>query len=176
RGNRRSHVLLVALEQFDRDALRAADEADPYAGADRGRLLGELDALGLDLGRDRVDVLHRQPEMIEPLIGRHRRGIDAVALRHLRNENPGAAELDVDAAGAADDLAAENVAQPGRCGFGIGTAQMDVVPRDDDGHCDLLVVLAPLGCAALAPVQRKSSERPALMPLRAVRRKIVVPV
>ena len=34
--------------------------------------LGELDALGLDLGGDRVDVLHRQSEMVEPLIGFHK--------------------------------------------------------------------------------------------------------
>ena len=44
-------------------------------------LLGELDALGLDLGGDRVDVLYRQPEMIQPLIGRHRRRMDVVAGR-----------------------------------------------------------------------------------------------
>ena len=44
--------------------------------------LGELDALGLDLGSDRVDVLYRQPEMVEPLIGRHGRRVDAVACGH----------------------------------------------------------------------------------------------
>src|SRR5690349_17096372 len=72
-------VLLVALEKLDRNALRAAQEADAHAGADGGRLLRELDALGLDVGRDRVNVLHGEAEMVEALIGRKRWGVDAVA-------------------------------------------------------------------------------------------------
>src|SRR6185437_4031962 len=107
-GRQPSHVFLVALEQFDRNALRPADEADAYPRPDRGRLLGELDALGLDLGGYRVDVLHCQPEMIQPLIGRHRRGMDAVAGGDRRDEHIGAAELHVDASGAADDDAAQD--------------------------------------------------------------------
>src|SRR5205807_1861986 len=110
----RSCVFLVALQKLDRDALRTADEADAYAGPYRGRLPRELDALGLDLGRDLVDVLHRQSEMIEPLIGRDGRGVDAVAGRDRRDEHVGAAELDVDPSRTADDDAAENVLEPGR--------------------------------------------------------------
>src|SRR6202795_72718 len=59
-------VFLVALEKLDRDALRPADEADAHPRPDRRRLPGELDAFGPDLGGHRIDVLHRQPEMIEP--------------------------------------------------------------------------------------------------------------
>ena len=49
--------------------------------------LGELDALGLELGRDGVDAADRQPEMVEALIGRGRRRVDAVARRHRRDED-----------------------------------------------------------------------------------------
>ena len=65
----KSGVFLVALEELDRNALRPSDEADAHAGADSGRLFRELDALGPDLGGDRVDVFNGQPEMIETLIG-----------------------------------------------------------------------------------------------------------
>src|ERR1700716_3741413 len=61
-----SRIFLVALQQFDRDALRSADEANADARPDGGRLLGELDTLGLDLGGHGIDVLHRQSEMVEP--------------------------------------------------------------------------------------------------------------
>src|ERR1700744_2095285 len=121
-------VLLFALEQFDRDPLRSADEADADARADSGGLLGELDALGLDLGGDRVDVLYGEPEMIEALVGRHRRGVDAIARRDPRAEHIGAAELDVDAPGAADDDAAEDFLQPGGGCLRVRAAQVDVVP------------------------------------------------
>src|SRR5262249_53030940 len=50
---RTSHRL--AIQQFDRNSLRAADEAYAHARSHRGRLLGELDALPLELGGDRVD-------------------------------------------------------------------------------------------------------------------------
>src|SRR3954470_16422765 len=101
-SNGASGVFLVALEELDRNALRPADEADAHAGPDGGRLFRELDALGLDLGGDRVDVFHGQAEMVETLIGRHRRGVDAVAGGNRRDEYIGAAELDVDAPRAAD--------------------------------------------------------------------------
>src|SRR5436305_8105201 len=127
---RRSRIFLVALQQFDRDALRAADEADAHAGPDGGGLLGELDALGFDFRGDRVDVLHRHPEMIQPLIGRYRRRVDAIARRHRRDEYVGAAQPDVDPPGAADDLAAEDVLQPGRGRLRVGAAQMNVIPGD----------------------------------------------
>ena len=39
--------------------------------------------LPLEVGRDRVDAAHRQPEMVEALIGRRRRRVDAVAGRDL---------------------------------------------------------------------------------------------
>ncbi len=90
-----------------------------------------------------------QPEMIEPLIGRHRRGVDAVACGHRRDEDVGATELDVDAAGAADDLAAEDVAQPCRGRLGIGTAQMNVVPGHLRHRRPPLRVGAPLLHVAL---------------------------
>src|SRR5262245_53657381 len=45
----------LALQQLDRNSLRATDEAHAHARTHRGRLLGELDALALELGRDRVD-------------------------------------------------------------------------------------------------------------------------
>src|SRR5579859_15277 len=126
-----SGVFLVALEQLDRNPLRAADEADADAGPDCGRLARELDTLGLDLGGDRVDVLHRQPEMIEPLIGRHRRHVDAITWLDLGDEDVGAAELDVDATRAADNDAAENILKPRRGCLRIGAAQMDMVPGND---------------------------------------------
>src|SRR3954469_15057615 len=94
-----SRVFLVALQELDGNSLWSADEADAHAGPDRGRRLGELDALGLDLGGDGVDVLHRQSEMIEALIGRHRRRVDAIAGPDRSNEHIGAAELDVDPPG-----------------------------------------------------------------------------
>src|ERR1700682_5511912 len=120
-----SRILFVALQKLDRNALRSADEADAHARPDRGWLARELDALGLDLGGDRVDVLYRQAEVIEALIGRYRRRVDAVAGGDRRDEHVGAAELDVDAPGTANDLAAQNIVQPGRGRFGVGTAQMD---------------------------------------------------
>src|SRR5258706_9723770 len=85
-------IFLVALEQLNRDALRAADEADPDSRPNGRRLLRELDALGFDLGGHRVDVFYRQPEMIEPLIGRLRRRVDALAGRNRRDDHVGAAE------------------------------------------------------------------------------------
>src|SRR5262249_31018835 len=134
-------------EELDRDSLRAADEADAHARADRGRLARELDALGLDLGGDRIDVVHREPEMIEPLIGRHGRRVDAVALLDLGDEHVGAAELDVDSPRAANDDAAENILEPRRGRLRIGAAQVDMVPGDDrhDVVLPLLLWTQPLG-------------------------------
>ena len=68
----------------------------------------------------------RQADVIETLIGRHRRRV-VVGLGR-RDEDIGAAELDVDPPGPADDFAAQDIVQPGRGGFGVRTAQMDVVP------------------------------------------------
>src|SRR5665213_1879505 len=135
-SRRASGVFLVALQKLDRDALRPADEADPQAGSDRGRLPGKLDALGLDLGRHRVNVLHGQAEMIESLIGRHRRGMAAVAGGDGRDEDVGSAELDVDPPRAANDFPAEDIVEPGRGRLRIRTAQVNVIPGDCR-HCRL---------------------------------------
>src|SRR5580700_11394717 len=146
-----SRVFLVALQQLDRDSLRAADEADAHAWAYRGRLAGELDALGLDLGCDRVDVFDRQAEMIEALIGRGGRRVDAVALLDLGDEDIGATELDVDAPGAADDDAAEYILKPRRGRLRIGAAQMDVIPGDDRHGLILPLVCFGQGLDARRP-------------------------
>src|SRR5258708_13342445 len=86
-------IFLVALEQLDRDALRAADEADADSRPNGRRLLRELHALGLDLRGHRIYVFYCQPEMIEPLVGRLRRRVDAVAGRDRCDEHVGAADL-----------------------------------------------------------------------------------
>src|SRR6266403_1892754 len=125
-----SCIFLVALEQLDRDALRAADEADADSRPNGRRLLRELHALGLDLRGHRIDVFYCQPEMIEPLVGRLRRRVDAVAGRDRRDEHVGAAELAVDPPGATDDHAAEDIFKPGRSRLRVGTAQVDMIPRD----------------------------------------------
>src|SRR6185312_2108306 len=125
-----SRVLLVALEQLDRDALRPADEADADAGPDRRWLHGEFDAFCLDLGGHRVDILYGQAEMVEPLIRRDGRGVDAIAGCHRGNEHIGAAKLDVDPSGTANDHAAQNIFEPGGRRLRVGTAQVDVIPGD----------------------------------------------
>src|SRR5579862_2579526 len=126
-------VLDVAIEQLDRHAFGPADEADARAGPHRGRLAGELDALGLQIGGDGVDAAHRKPEMIEAAIRRRRRGIDAVTGFDRGDEDVGAAELEIDARLAllhgADHLGAELLLEPLRHRLGIGGAQVDVVPR-----------------------------------------------
>ncbi len=66
----------IAIEQFDRHAFRRLDEADAHARPHRRRLLGELDALGFEVGGDLVDAAHGKAEMIEAAIGDRRRGID----------------------------------------------------------------------------------------------------
>ena len=52
------------------DVLRAAQKGDAHAGADGLWFDGELGALVLQLGDDRVDALDPQPDMLEPEIGR----------------------------------------------------------------------------------------------------------
>ena len=122
----------LAIEQLDRHPLRRAQEGDAHARPHRGRLPGELDALGLELRDHGVDAGDREPEVIEALVGRDRRRIDAVAGRDWRDEDVGAAELEVDARLAllhgADHLGAEHAFIPLGGRFGIGGAQMDVVP------------------------------------------------
>ena len=65
----RLHGRLPPLRETACRALRPTDEADAHAEPDGGWLTRELDALGLDLGGDRVDVIHRQSEVVEALIG-----------------------------------------------------------------------------------------------------------
>src|SRR5580698_2704660 len=140
----------VAVEQLDRHAFRRADEADAHAGPHRGRLAGELDALGLEVGGDGVDAAHREPEMIEAAIWRRRRGIDAVAGFDRGDEDIGAAEFEIDACltllHGADHLGAELLLEPLRHRLGIGGAQVDVIPgvfrHGAYSPCSLLCVLA----------------------------------
>src|SRR4051812_25441922 len=140
-GNRFSSILLlltsastsggIAVEQLDRDALRGPQEGDAHAGAHRGGLPAELGALGLELGDDRIDAAHHQPEMIEALIGRGRRRVDAVAGGHRRNEDIGTAELEVNARlvplHGADDLGAEHLFVVAGGRLRIRAAQVDMV-------------------------------------------------
>src|SRR5262245_22720643 len=122
----------IALEQLDRNAFRRAQEGNPHARPHRGRLLSELDALALELGDKPVDAADREPEVVETLIWRHRRRIDAVARRHRRDEDVGAAELEVNAGLAllhgADHLGPKHALVPLGGRLGIGGSQMDVVP------------------------------------------------
>src|SRR5258708_34892718 len=128
----------IAVDQLDRDPLRRAQEGNTHAGANRGGLPAELGALGLELGDDRIDAAHQEPEMIEALIGRNRRRIDAVARRHRRDEYIGAAKLEVNARLAAlhgaDHLGAEHafVVAGGR--LRIRAAQMDVIVSELGHH------------------------------------------
>src|SRR6185437_10636079 len=96
-------------------------------------LLGKLDALRLQIGGDCVYAAYRQAEMIKPLIGRHRRRIDAVAGFDFRNENLCPAQLEIDARLAllrrADHFGAEHALEPLRGRFRIRAAQVNVIPR-----------------------------------------------
>src|SRR5262249_58882975 len=86
---------MIAVEQLDRYPFGPADEADAHARPHRGGRLGELDPLGLEVGRDGIDAADREPEMIEALVGRGGCRVDAVARRHRRDEDIGAAQLQV---------------------------------------------------------------------------------
>ena len=93
-----------------------------------------FDALGLQLGGDRVDAGDRQPEMVEALVRRRRRRVDAVAGLDRGDEDVGAADLQVDARRAllhgADHFGAQHLLEPLRGRLRIGAAQMDVVPGE----------------------------------------------
>ncbi len=136
-----------ALEQLDRHAFGRTDEADANARPHGGRLLGELNALGLEVGGDRVDAGDREAEVVEPAIGRGRRWIDAVAGLHRCDEDVGAAELQVDARRpllhGADHLGAEHAFVPLRGPLRIGGAQVDMVPGEF-GHRWILLVLVEI--------------------------------
>src|SRR5581483_3002903 len=138
-------VLDCSIQQLDRDAFRRLDEADSHPRPHRGRLAGEFDALGLEIGCDRVDAADRKPEMIEAAIGDRRRRVGAVTVRHRRDEDVGAAELQIDARLAllhgADDLGAEHFLEPLRHRLRIGRAQVNVIPGEF-GHGALPVAAA----------------------------------
>src|SRR4051812_31405214 len=59
----RSLVFGIALQEFDRNPLRTADETDTDFGPNVVRLGGELYALAFQLGRNGVDLLHAEAEM-----------------------------------------------------------------------------------------------------------------
>src|SRR5262249_18021826 len=71
-------------------------------------------------------------EMVEALIGRGGRWINAVARRDRRDEDVGAAKLEIDARlallHAADDLGAEHALEPLRGRLRVRAAQVDVIP------------------------------------------------
>src|SRR4029079_2185848 len=92
-----SGIFRIAVEQLDRDALRPAQKADLYPGPGRMRLLGELDTLLPEIGRDCIDARNRKTEMVEALIRRDRCRIDTVTGIDLGQEDHGAAEADVQA-------------------------------------------------------------------------------
>src|SRR5215831_7095559 len=90
-------VFRVGVEKLDRDALRRAQEGDARTRPHGSRLAGELDALGLELGDDRVDAADDEAEMVEALVRRGRRRIDAVAGGHGREKHVVTADLEIDA-------------------------------------------------------------------------------
>src|SRR5215467_11015398 len=76
----------AGLEQLDRHSLRTAQEGDAHPWPDGGGLHCELGALGLELGHDGVDFRHRQPAMVEALIGSLRWWIDIGVRQDLGHE------------------------------------------------------------------------------------------
>ncbi len=98
------------------------------------RLLGELDALFPEVGRDCIDARNRKAEMVETLIRRDRRRVDPVTGIDLGGEDHGAAEPDVHARlsllRGADNFSAEHALEPLGRGFRIGRTQMNVIPLE----------------------------------------------
>src|SRR5665213_403799 len=88
--------------------------------------------------------------MIEPLIRRGWRAVDAVSRRDRCDEDVGAAKFDVDPPGAADNHAAEDILKPGCRRLGIGAAQMNMVPRHDRHRPSPSAVFTPLWRRAMA--------------------------
>src|SRR3954462_14399132 len=64
-------------------------------------------------------------------MGMRRRRADGTVALQRRDEDFYTTQVHVDPSRCAHDLAAEDVPQPGRRGFRIGAAQMDVIPSDD---------------------------------------------
>src|SRR5215831_4820671 len=172
-GQRRS--VRAALEQLDRHSLRTAQEGDAHPWPDGGGLHCELGALGLELGHDGIDFRHRQPAMVEALIGSLRWWIDFGVRQDLGHENVGATDLEIDARLAllqrADHLSAKHARVECGCRLKIGAAQVNVVvcelghavlPRcDKSPHRRALSRTAPLGCGAPHTAARRGcSGRP----------------
>src|SRR5262249_41037986 len=88
-----SRIFRIAVEQFDGNALGSTQEADLDAGPRRMWLLRELDALLLEIGRDRIDARNRKAEMVETLIRRNWCRVDAVAGINLCQKDHGAPKL-----------------------------------------------------------------------------------
>src|SRR5690349_2160468 len=118
-----SAVFRIAVEQLDGNSLRAPQKADLDPGPRRMRFLREFDAFFFQVGGDGVDSRYRKTEVIEALIGRYRRRIDAIAWADRRDEDLRPAELDVDTRLAllhrTDELRAEHPLEPLRRRFGI---------------------------------------------------------
>ena len=108
--------------------MRAADEADAQAGAHLAHVLGELHTLRFQVDHQRIKPLHRQPEVIEPLIWRHRRRIDAVSDAHRRQENAVSAKPYIDTRRRRHDLRAQHLGEPPRGCLGVRRANVDVIP------------------------------------------------
>src|SRR5262245_33309074 len=127
-----SGIFWITVEQLDRDTLRPAEEANLDPRPWRMWFLGELDALLSEVGRDCIDAGDGKAEMIETLIRRDWRRIDAVAGIDLRQKDHGAAKLDVYAWLAllrrADHLGVEHSLEPLRGGIRIGRAQVNMIP------------------------------------------------
>src|SRR5262249_27527239 len=125
-------IFRVAIEQLDRNALRAAQKTDAHARPHRGRLAREFDALVFQIGGNRIDPAHGKTEMIEAAIRCHRRRVHAVARGDWSDEDVGAAKLEIDARlallHATNDLRAQHRLESLSHGFGVGGAQMNMIP------------------------------------------------
>src|SRR6185437_2537212 len=129
-----SGVSWIAIEQLDRDSLWTAQKADLYSGPRRMRFLGKLDTFFLQISCYGIDPRHRKAEMVEALIGRHRRRAYAIAGIDLSYKDLGSAELEIDTRLAllrrADHFGTEHAFEPLRRRLRIRRAQVNMVPRE----------------------------------------------
>src|SRR5262249_22754981 len=107
------------------------DERDTDARPWRLGAAGELGALRLEVGAHLVDLLHGQPEMVEPLVRVLGQRLGPRVLAHIQDEDVRAAELQVDARLAllrgAVYLRAEHALVECSRRLRIGREQMDMV-------------------------------------------------
>lgn len=73
----------IAIEQFNVDVLRPAQECDTHARPDGFRFDREFDTFLLQLGDDCVDLFDPKPDVFEAEIRRLRRVADCLLLRGL---------------------------------------------------------------------------------------------